>query len=356
MTTPSKWVTALIAVICLSHSVWAQASFPSVTGTVFHDSDNNGLANPGEGMQGVTLDLFVDDGDGLFDAAVDTLMGSEQTDADGVYTFGSLGMENQYFVQQAEQVAGGVTIPGNVSALLTPSDFRRVIDAFADQQVTEANPIVPIGQLNLTSSSVIGGQRDLHIEYLTGPAEATFRANPYGLNEVLEFDQSAGVVSVATVTWDGIDADMSTTPALGGLGGIDLTEDGSDAFGFYLGVDAAGDGESMIVRVYTGSEVSTAAVDLTVTDGTASAFQRIPFDAFEGNASFSQVDAIQLQIGGLHPSVDAQIGAVGVTGPEVYDIAVAIPEPSALALGFLASGWFLDYQRRRRRRRNPWAA
>lgn len=356
MNNPQSWVTRLFAFTCLLPPLAAQAAFPSVTGTVYLDTDSSGALSPGEAVQGVPVQLYVDNGDGVFDASLDSMVDSTFTSGDGVYAFAGLDVHTGYFIQQAEYDAGAIVIPASISGMLVPGSFNRLIDDFADQQVTDANPIYPIGQQNLTSPTVIGGQRDLHLQYLSGPAESTLRANPYGLNHVLEFSQSAGVISIATVTWDGIDADMSTTPSLaglGGLGGLDLTADGSDAFGFQLGIDAAGAGEQLLIRIYTGPEVSTAVVDLAVTDGTAKVFQLVPFSTFVGEASFANVDAIQFQFGGTKPSIDAQIGPIGLVGPAIHNIAVGVPEPSSLCLGLVAIGWVAAHRRRRRHRVLP---
>jgi hypothetical protein len=40
---------------------------PSITGTVFVDNDVNGVFTAGEQLEGVTLQLFEDDGDGIFE-------------------------------------------------------------------------------------------------------------------------------------------------------------------------------------------------------------------------------------------------------------------------------------------------
>lgn len=341
-------IPALLSALLLSlASSLAVAGFPSVTGNVFHDADSNGAVNDGEGMQGVTLRLFADDGDGIFDETLDALVASEVTNADGTYSFDSLSPDATYFVQQVETLAGSLVLPGSVSGLISPGSYHLMIDEFADQQVVSGNPIFPVGQSTLTSPSVIGGQRDLHLEYLSGPAESNLRANPYGLKDVLEFDQSAGVISRATVTWDGIDADMSVVPAVGGLGGTDLTQDGSNAFAFTLGVDAAGADETLELRIYSGEDISTATMDLTVTDGTATAFQVVPFTSFVGDASFEHVDAIQLVLGGNSPSVDAQVGPIGLIGPAIHNIAVAIPEPSGILLAAFAVAWIAGRRRRR---------
>lgn len=338
--------------IALSLALSAHAQLPSVTGTVFHDSNSDGSLTSGEELLGVSVDLFKDDGDGLFSPTADSLVTSEITDINGMYLFGGLGMSDNYFVHQAAQMVGGMSIDGSVSGLLTAGAFNTMIDDFANQQQVEGNPIIPVGSTNLTSNSVIGGQRDLHVQYWLGPAEANLYANPYGLNQVLEFNQSAGVIATATVTWDGVDGDRSTTPAAGGLGGIDLTAGGlNEAFAFNLGIDAAGAGENLVLRIFSGSDVSEATVVIPVNDGTAVIDHIVPFSDFAGGADLTAVDAIQLELGGTKTSIDAQIGPIGLIGSAVENISVAVvPEPSTVLMGLFAITWFVGKNRRRRRR------
>ena len=135
-----------------------------------------------------------------------------------------------------------------------------------------------------------------------------------GLSNVLQFDQSAGSIGVATVTWDGVDSDDSNIPAVGGLGGLDLMADGGAAFSFLAGIDEAGAGETITLRVFSGDDMSTATANLPVTDGTALSELFVAFSEFTGSADFSSVDAIQAEFGGNLPSIDAQIGPIYVVG------------------------------------------
>lgn len=327
----------------------AQAQLPSITGTVYHDINMDGSLGAGEELMGLTLGLYADDGDGVFDADVDSLLNTKVTDSAGQYEFSGLNANTHYYVHQVAQTVGNESMPMSVSSLLNVAAFNTMIDDFKDLQEVKANPIAKVGNLNLTSSGVIGGQRDLHVEYISGPAEASLYANPYGMKEVLEFNQSAGVIAIATVTWDGKDADLSTTPVAGGLGGINITEHGNEAFAFNLGIDAAGAGEILKLRIFSGSDISTATVPLPVTDGTATILQIVPFSAFVGDADLTAVDALQLEFGGTKTSIDAQLGAIGLIGPKVHDIAVINPEPSASLIGLFALIWFAGSRRKRNR-------
>ncbi len=332
-------------VVWLGLSAVAMGQVPSVSGTFYRDLNLNNIAETGEELSGVSLSLFADDGDGLFDANTDIAAGSVVSGVGGTYNFGGLDPTLNYFVYQSAQNVGGTNLVGSVSGLLNPTTFTMTIDAFDDQQIVQGNPINATGTSNLTTPSVIGGQRDLYVNYLGGPAEAVLHANPFGLDEVLQFDQSAGVQAVAVVTWDGLDNDMSTSPAVGGLGGLDLSD--SEAFSFLAGIDLAGAGESLTLRIFSGTDVSTASVPIPVTDGLATTLQIVEFSQFSGTASFSDVDAIQLELGGVAPSIDAQIGPISLISGTTNNFLVA-PEPSAGLMGAMSFLGLLASLRRRR--------
>ncbi len=353
MTVPTKpaILLAAIALMACFQTTHAATTHPrSVTGTVFNDANNSGFFDSGEQVVGINVALFEDDGNGLFDPFDDTFVVSELTDTNGLYSFGDLDLSSNYFVLQAAQTVDGISFTESVSGLLTASDFMTILDDFASQQEVSANPRVPVGSTNLTSSTVLGGQRDLHVRYISGPAESTLYANPFGLNQVLEFNQSAAVMSVATITWDGIDGDFSTTPQPGGLGGFDLTDNGrNEAFSFAIGIDAAGEGDVLTLRIFSEDGVSTATVEIPVTNGTALETQTVAFSDFVGDADLTAIDAVQLELGGLNPSIDMQIGPIELVRSAVNDFSVAaVPEPSSALMSLFGTVWLLAKRRRRR--------
>jgi protocatechuate 3,4-dioxygenase beta subunit len=71
---------------------------------------NNGVFDTGEtGISGVTVELWEDDGDGVFDPAVDTLIDTTVTDSEGNYVFGNLEPETPYFVAVEDIGIGSAT-------------------------------------------------------------------------------------------------------------------------------------------------------------------------------------------------------------------------------------------------------
>ena len=85
---------------------------------VWLDSDGDGLRNGSEpGIAGVQVDLYLDDGDGVFNSGTDTLVASDFTDFEGNYVFDGLDA-GVYFVDVTE--AGQ---PNGPDGSLSPTTF-----------------------------------------------------------------------------------------------------------------------------------------------------------------------------------------------------------------------------------------
>jgi uncharacterized repeat protein (TIGR01451 family) len=89
----------------------------SLSGTVWVDSDGNGLIGSSEpGLFDVTLKLYLDDGNQAFDGG-DTFLGYGYTAADGSYSFADL-PNGDYFVQVADGVTGYTLVSGGANPRL----------------------------------------------------------------------------------------------------------------------------------------------------------------------------------------------------------------------------------------------
>ena len=298
----------------------ASNALPAIGGTVFADANNNGVADPGEAIQGAQVVLWLDDGDGVFNPTLDTQVTTVMTDANGEYCFDSLDADSDYFVEQIAQTVAGVDLPQSVSDLIE-CEATLIIDDFVTTQTTIAIP-PPISNdqnaLTVSAAEAIGGERDLAVELSAGTSEVQLRVNPFGLSDVLLFDSSAGTVGERVVTWDGVDG---AGDVLGfGLGGIDLTQGGTlGGFTMLMGVDA--NGANARIRLFQGNagNFSEATVPIPVTGGAATAFVFVPFSSFTGPSIEGNVDAIQLFIETGNSSVDGQIDTIGILGAKVVD-------------------------------------
>ena len=304
---------------------------PSIVGTVFLDSNENGTFTPGEEVAGATVRLFEDDGDGVLELnGQDTQFGPDQTtDAQGKYCFMGISAAKSYFVVQPTQVVGGVSLVQRVSGLIAPGSPNLIIDGFQTNQAVTANPPAPSSDGTTLAfpdeTEVIGAERDMFAELESGVGTVELLVNPFNLLPVAQFNTSSGVNGRAIITWDGDDADAGPTPTMG-LGGRDLTQGGlNTGISMNLGIDAAGAGRTIEILLYEGSSgnFSKATAAIPVTDGTATGFLYVPFSDFTGPVQPNDVDAIQLVINatGEGTSADGQVDVIGVVGPKTFDIA-----------------------------------
>ena len=98
---------------------------------VWHDIDRDGIQDSGEpGIDNVRLNLYRDNGDGLFDSATDTLVGYQITAAGGKYLFQNLAA-NDYWVQVVESTvpAGYTTTTYNSPMLVNLDEGESYLDA-----------------------------------------------------------------------------------------------------------------------------------------------------------------------------------------------------------------------------------
>ena len=299
-----------------------------IEGVVFGDANANSTADPGEGVPGAMVRLFLDDGDGVFEpGSGDTQVGADAiTNAQGNYCFDNLDQGVGYFVQQPAQSVGGIDLESQTSNLISITPTL-IIDRFATTQTTAALP-PPISSDESSlgfpdESEVIGRERDLSVQLSSGTSEVQLRVNPFGLDSVLLFDSSAGSQGTREITWDGIDNDGDGLAF--GLNNRDLTQNGElSGLGFKMGVDA--NGASARVRLYdnNAATLSEASVAIPETGGTADEWAYIPFSAFNGPVNPNSVDAIQLILDTGTTSVDGQIDVIGATGSREANFANAV--------------------------------
>ena len=91
----------------------------SIGDFVWRDWNGNGMQDAGEeGIPGVTVKLYVDDGDGIFEpGAGDTLSQTDMTDANGIYGFTGLG-GGSYWVAIDSGVPAGYVLTGDPQGAL----------------------------------------------------------------------------------------------------------------------------------------------------------------------------------------------------------------------------------------------
>ncbi len=185
----------------------------SIEGAVFEDDNDNGLRDrKGErGIDKVDVDLYLDNGDGVFDPATDTYIETMKTKKRGRYTFRALAA-GTYFVDVDET---DPDIPFN-STMSTPDPI--VVVDFG-QKVKKVN----IG-FHYPESGCSGGVKELGLQTGTSsyslPATITFQAKDHkgkllgAISVIYNGDPitpvSDGIVSIVDVNENGGELNVET--------------------------------------------------------------------------------------------------------------------------------------------------
>jgi large repetitive protein len=301
----------------------------SIAGKVFYDVAGDGLTAADVGLASVTVKLYRDGGNGVFDGSTpgsdDTLVASQLTDSAGNYRFDSLAA-GKYFVQQS-LAAGFVLKSGtDISTVTIASadlDGSRgvVIDSFdTSSQAAASFSHGRTAVATVIAPEAIGGQRDLLAQLTTPHGSVAMGANTE-IPGVLDFSAGSASNGIREVVWDGPNTDAQHLNP-NGLGGVDLTR-GNTSTGIRLVLGADHNGGTAVFKIYSdANNWSSATIAIANTDdGTASQQAFVPFANFTvgggSGANFSKVGAIQLDINGPN-AVDGQVDSIEAVGPKVF--------------------------------------
>lgn len=306
----------------------AATDMAAIDGRVFVDATGDGYT-AGEEVVAATVNLLLDDGDGLFEpGGDDAQVQTDTTDAAGLFRFDGLVVGN-YWVQQPAQTVGATTLAADASPLIVidSTDVMGVAGTTIDTFDTTAHSATAISTGPATDSSfsatavgeALGDERDLFASVTSGAGMVQLDADAFNQN-LLEFMASATANGERRVTWDGADGDGATL-APTGLGNVDLTDTGaSNAFQFIIGADQS---SGMVrVRVYTDAgNWSEASATIPNTGGAASQTITMLYSSFAAGAGagadFADVGAIELFIEGVN-AVDGQLDLFGAIGPTLF--------------------------------------
>src|SRR5439155_20006412 len=164
---------------------------------------------------------------------------------------------------------------------------QTVIDDFQKGQTTLARAAAGTDS-SAVSGAMLGGERDVAVTLSSGSSISAGVA----LGR-FRFNQDAGVTGTAEIVWDGVDGNATSLNPTG-LGGVDLTAGGQDAF--LLGVNSLDQAATITFTVYSGTTASSSLI-LPLPGGVTSPnYVSIPFNTFAGSANFGSVGAIRLDI------------------------------------------------------------
>lgn len=228
-------------------------------------------------------------------------------------------MNNGIMRKSTQRVAVAGLIAG---ALFSTSSAGAVlIDSFATNQgplsVTPLTGPLTDGS-SVSGGGIIGGNRDLRLSTDSGPSP--FSSNAEVLGGVAQLANNTQFSSDLLFQWDGLDTDPDFVDFTG-LGGIDLTAGGDNAFEIGLVFDDLPASLMMTVHSMDGSSSSVTFPGTGLIFTEISIF--IPYETFFGSADFSNVGAIELLISsplnGLDISFDyVQTGLAPVPVPGAF--------------------------------------
>lgn len=300
------------------------ADMAEIIGTVRLDIQNDGNAANDTLIAGAQVQLYRDNGNGVFDAADAVIGGVATTDALGQYRFTGLGA-GKYFakltVPASYQIkAGGGLREINISAAEAEGTIGQTIDDFESEQIASAAPPLPSSQDSTKyDSGVLGGERDMYVE-LTQGSDKYSSVSLISGGGYLRLASGTMVTGNAKVVWDGQDGDATAINPTG-LGGLDFTKyNGNTMTGIVLSVGADHPNCVVKLRVYTAAgkwTEFTATVPETAggaaTKNLTFSFDGVPSGSAGGGADFSNVGAVELTFVGV-TAVDGQVSLVGLIG------------------------------------------
>ena len=311
-----------------------------IAGTVFDDLAGDGLTLSDPVLTGVTVSLYQDGGNGVFDGGAgggdDVLLATAATDAQGQYEFEYLSA-GRYFVEQAavaghQQRSGANIVTQDISATDALGVAGVLIDDFSTTtQVTTATTTVRTRSSAVAAPEAIGGERDFSVQLTSATGSVSLAANDVTPG-VLEFTASSVATGNRAVIWDGADGDGATLDPTG-LGGVDLTAGGTGRYlVFLVGSDHVGG--QLDMRIYTDSgNWSLGQITIPDTGGAATSQVVVPFSSFVvqsgSGADFADVGAISVAITGGQ-AVDGQLEILRAYAPLTKTVNFANSQPLSL--------------------------
>ena len=286
-----------------------------ITGIVTHDTP----------VDGATINLYLDDGDGIFEPTGDdgpTADATTTTDAAGTYVFDQLAA-GDYWIEQEAQTVGSDTLAQiarlvTISAAAADGVAGDVIDDFAD--TLPPSTVIATDVLNPASGTfdhlqALGDERDLIVS-LVGPG-ITSNGILSATGNVLSFSTSSDVSGTFTAVYDGDDNDADTLDPVG-LVGLDLTDGGVNT-AIKIRAAADLDGASVTLRVHTDGTNFSESDPIDIPGGNTPedfVFHFADFNATGGTgADFTSVGAIEMVIVTTANGTDGSVTLLGAFGP-----------------------------------------
>ncbi len=230
----------------------------AISGIVYEDPTGAGLISNVSRLANITVNLWRDGGDGVFEGkgpgSDDTLVGTASSDANGKYTFNNIAA-GTYFVQQAPVPGLVISSSSSVQEVVVTGSALQgtpgtTIDSFSStsQYVSGSLHGGTTGTSSQWAPEAIGGNRNLYVQLTTAGGAVSLGANS-DWPGLLDFGANAASNGNFWVNWDG----SNDNPALinpTGLGGLDITSQGAST-GLELNAAADHSGAYVVLKVYS---------------------------------------------------------------------------------------------------------
>jgi hypothetical protein len=277
-------------------------------------------------LGGVTINLYQDNGDGIFNPAVDPLVQQQVTaPVTGAYTFTNVA-DGHFFINETvpagyTQSAGPPFYAVDVINMVVYSAMTTNIDNFDNPNpaatwfINALNPD-PFFRQDV-GAGIIGGQRDLVVDVLgpSGPISANGFVGTVALNNS-KFNfatASSGAGSQGILQYDGVDVDSAALNNAMGLN-ADLTANGNNGFRVDFDFLQVGAGATMPLQVLATSPGGGTATFSTIVVANPTGFSLfIPFAGFAtvGAFTFADVNSLTFTFNNTGvPDVDFQIDQI----------------------------------------------
>lgn len=172
----------------------------SIGNRVWFDPDDNGLIGATEnGIANVAVTLYLDDGDGILDTAVDTPVDTDVTDGDGYYLFDNLTIGDYFVWVDDTNFLGGGALAGFSSS--TGSTTNNV-DSNDNGDDTGVDGGIASNLITLAFDSTPTGESDLSGDITDGPSfRGNFGESDNNSNLTVDFGFVAGAMSIGNQVW-----------------------------------------------------------------------------------------------------------------------------------------------------------
>ena len=207
---------------------------------------------------------------------------------------------------------------------LTFESEALVIDSFDTHQlITLTSPGILSSSVTSFSGDILGNERDIKVQLISGSGVSV--ESDLGSFSILDQSQNSASKAKTTITWDGIDNSPILNPT--GLGGIDITQGGTNN-GISINVLFDDLPAGLDILVYTDSgnwskySISLPGLIFSTPQNYSILFSNFITQAGSG-ANFSNVGAIELFING---------SLFGGTDMQFDNFVTIVPEPSTLLL------------------------